>query len=377
MTDLTTSTPSAPIADDHGGTIPRPRRFLDWSHPSLPVAPLLLVGVSLGPQGLNVLTPAVLGALDPAVPVALAALGCLLWLELPPRSAFRWTAAAAAVVQGAVTTALVAWGFVVLTQIGSISLTPQWLWPVSVGLCAAASWVPPSRDPSHFRQRDEWSVVIETIAALVIGAGIGTASRVLSMPGAVSGFAQSAGIVVLLAAAGWQLVRHTAGPTEGRVFAVGTVLLVGGMADYLAYSPLLGGLAAGVLWQTLGGSSREILHREVRYAHHPFVVLASIVAGARVDVTPLAFGLAAGYACARLVARLLGEGILRRTLQPTPVHLARPPMAAGLMGVALALTFQRALGFDHVLASTILSVVVLGTMLADPLAQVASKRDTP
>ena len=45
---------------------------------------LIALGLALGPSGLRVLTPELLELIDPAVPVALAALGVLVGLESGP-----------------------------------------------------------------------------------------------------------------------------------------------------------------------------------------------------------------------------------------------------------------------------------------------------
>ena len=48
------------------------RRSLGWSATSAPVALLLVAGITFGPHGINLLSPAALSLLDPGVPVALA-----------------------------------------------------------------------------------------------------------------------------------------------------------------------------------------------------------------------------------------------------------------------------------------------------------------
>ena len=62
-------------------TRPSRRLLLGWSATSVPIAPLLLVGVFLGPHGLAVLSESALAAVDPAMSVALAVLGILVGLE--------------------------------------------------------------------------------------------------------------------------------------------------------------------------------------------------------------------------------------------------------------------------------------------------------
>ena len=88
-----------------------------------------------------------------------------------------------------------------------------------------------------------WAIVLpQMLAALGGETGVGAATL----------FGQSLGVAGLLALAGWLLVLRASSVTERRVFATATLLLVGGAADFLAFSPLLTGLTAGVLWQRLG-----------------------------------------------------------------------------------------------------------------------------
>lgn len=351
------------------------RRVRGWTRSALPVAPTLLVGVFLGPQGLNLFTPPVLSAIDPAVPVALATVGCLLGLSLEPRprTPDARTLAIAATGQGIVTVTVVAVGLSVLSGLGPLLATPAWLLPVVAGLCAASSLTLPRRGPADVRRRADAVVDLEVIGGLMLGAVVLSAARTASWQTAATTFAQSLGIVTLIAAAGWLFVRHTTRATEGRVFAIGTALLVGGMADYLTLSPMLGGLAAGALWQRLGGPSRETLHREVLYAQHPFVVLVLIVAGARAEVAPTTLGLAAGYAGLRLVARLASHAAARRVVPAATVEAWSPLLAPGIAGVAFALTVFRALGSNQTAPAMAVSVVVLGTILADAVAHVGAR----
>src|SRR5688572_18600867 len=55
---------------------------LGWSATSVPVAPLLLTGMAVGPAGLGLLSPEALAFLDPAVPVAIGVLGVLVGLTV-------------------------------------------------------------------------------------------------------------------------------------------------------------------------------------------------------------------------------------------------------------------------------------------------------
>ncbi|MGE3509416.1 MAG: hypothetical protein AB7N65_11090 [Vicinamibacterales bacterium] len=362
------------ISPSSGGKASLPR-VRSWARSALPIAPLLVIGVCLGPQGLNLFTLPVLAAIDPAVPVALAAIGCRLGLSLErrPRARGARALAIAATGHGIVTVTVVALGLSALSGLGSTPATPAWLLPIVAGLCAASSLTLPRRGPADLRRRADAIVDLEAIGGLILGAGVLAATRTSSWQTTASTLAQSVSIITLVAGAGWLFVTHTTRPTEGRVFAIGTALLVGGMADYLTFSPLLGGLAAGALWQRLGGPSRETLHREVLYAQHPLVVLVLLVAGARAEVAPTTLGLAAGYAGLRLVARLACHAATRRLAPAAAAGAGLPLLDPGIVGVAFVLTVLRAVGTGETVPALAVSVVVLGTILAVGVAHVGPR----
>src|SRR3990172_13014351 len=76
--------------------------------------------------------------------------------------------------------------------------------------------------------------------------------RAGSSVGAVTLAAQASGVTLALAAAGWLLLTRASSETEERVFAIAVLLLIGGVADALSVSALLGGLVAGVFWRYAG-----------------------------------------------------------------------------------------------------------------------------
>ena len=186
--------------------------------------------------------------------------------------------------------------------------------------------------------------------------------------------AQNVGIAGVLGFAGWLLARRTTSTTERRVFVMATLLLVGGAADFLSSSPLFSGLCAGFLWQRLGGTSREVLQRETLYVQHPFVVLVLLVAGARMDLTPLALSLGAAYVSLRTVARFAGGAVLHRLAPTTSRDLRFELVAPGVFGVAFALSVARAVATSGGDEPSVLSVVVAGTVAADVLARFVAAR---
>ena len=100
---------------------------------------LLLVGTAFGPHGLRVLSESALASLDPAVSVALAALGVLVGLGITMRRPQDRRAFAAAALETGSTIFVVAGGLVIF---GRFSFAPEpisWLLAAMIGICAAPS----------------------------------------------------------------------------------------------------------------------------------------------------------------------------------------------------------------------------------------------
>lgn len=347
-------------------SLPPRRTWFGWSATSLPVAPLLLLGVFLGPHGLFILTPAALAAVDPALPVAFATLGALIGLMPGMQPPFR-RALAGATLSVVVTTTVVALGFGIGAMLGGELPTTFWLVPLTLGTAAASSLIVPTQRPLH-RGLAFAGPEGEAVVSVLAGGLLIAFARQGGYLTTFVWLAQACAVVAMLGLAGWLLLRHSVASAERRVFAVATLLLVGGAADALSSSALLGGLCAGVLWNVCGGPSRDSLHRDMLYALHPLIALVLVVAGARVEMSTAVLGMAAGYACLRTLARLASATLLVR-LEPDVAHVAR--VAPGIFGVAFVLTAYRALGPDLTIA---VSVVVIGTVLSEVTALVLAPK---
>ncbi len=350
------------------------RRFLGWSASTLPVAPLLLVGVFLGQQGLAILSSAAFAVIDPAAPVALAALGILAALDLCERRvpgrlllAASWQGlATAAIVGSALVGALIA--------LAPVAAEAQWILPLVAAVSAAASLTLPGRSADEPQCPAKALVGAEVVVSVIAGGVMLAVLRQDSLAGGARLLGQGISVCALLAAAGWLLLRPTSSETERRVFVVATLLLVGGSADYMSFSPLLAGLVAGFLWHVLNGNPRETLQRETAYAQHPFVVLVLLAAGARTEISTVTCSLAAGYASVRVVARVASGGALERFVPSLPRNLRFDLIEPGVFGVAFALNVVRAVETSVPGAALTLSVVVLGTVLSDVMARLSSFR---
>jgi hypothetical protein len=362
--------------DDAAMAPPRParrtslrRRLAGWSATSVPVASLLLVGIALGPRGISLLSPGVLSRLDPALPVALAALGALVGLSVNIRRTADRRPFAGAVVESGLTTGIVSAGLVFLAPaVLTATTVPLWMLACALGLCAATSLAVPGGSPAEPRAVHRRVVELDVIVPIVLGGVLLGAMKSGATPAAAALVGQAAIIAVLLAAAGWLLLARVASDTEQRVFAIAVMLLIGGAADYLSLSALLSGLVAGTLWQLAGGPAEESLRRDALYVQHSLLVLVLVVAGARTDFSLASSAIAAVYIFLRTGGKLLGGSVAGRIAgagegRAFGLHLLSP----GVFGVALALNTVRAAGPD---ATILLTVVVLGTIGAELVAEV-------
>lgn len=364
-----------------GAVMPEERRGRDWrsvwgwSATSAPVGFLLTAGMALGPRGINLLSASAMPFLMPIVPVALAALGVLVGLNLAGRRAVEGrivgtATGVAAVTMGAVSVGvgLLAWTSLTLTE--SIAHLA-----IMSGICAASSLILPaglSLEPrSHTTRIIEAGVLMPILAGGVMVAWLrtGTPTAALTL------LFQGIGVTLALATAGWLVLTRASSHTEERVFGLSALLLIGGAADALALSALLGGLIAGVFWRYAGGRPRDTISRDVLFVQHPLLVMVLLVAGARVDFSLLVILLGLLYAALRTVGTLAASTIAPRlgglrTTRDMAAHLARP----GVFGVALALNAAGDGGEGE--ASLLLAMVVVGTITSEMVALLFLPRST-
>ena len=328
---------------------------------------VLLVGVALGPHGLSLLTPSVLSYLDPAVSVALAALGVLVGLGLDIRRPRERRLLAAASLEGGFTMLLVGAGvlFILSRWSAPADLAP-WLLALMLGICAStsATTVTEASDPS--RAPDARLGDLDDVLPIVIG-GLALAWMREGSLGAAASLAMQASVVaLLLALAAWLLVTRASSDSERRVFILGSLLLLGGAAEYLSLSALLAGFVGGTFWSRVGGSGCDHIRRDVYRLQHPLVVLLLVIAGARVGFTPIVFGLAMLYLVFRITGKVVGGLLVRRMIPsdlPSPVGLGL--MSPGIVGIAFALNVLEA-GPDG--ADLVLAVAVAGSVGSELLS---------
>lgn len=334
-----------------------------WS-PDVQAVVLLLVGAALGGHGLAILGESTLSLLDPVVPVALAALGVLAAFEIGAAPWSRGRVLVAASIQGLLAAAVVTAGTLVIAPLLiEITVADSWILAIALGVCASTS----SSLATSAGTGSSIARVVDMDAVLPIIAG-GLMMAALREQAAVPALvitAQVTGIALTVAAAGWILLARTGSDTEQRIFSAATLLLLGGVADYLSLSGLMAGLVAGTFWHLMGGAARESIRRDLTHLHHPLVALILVVAGARTELTPGVAAIAVVYVVLRAVGKLAGGIAATAIDRASSPDIAPRLLAPGILGVAFALNSARSLGAEMVV---VLSVAVLGTLGSQLLA---------
>lgn len=272
----------------HGGAAAIP-----WSRVSSQTTLLLLAGLVLGPHGLAVLTPDVMGILRPAVPVALAVLGVSALVGLPTATS-----------------------------------TPRAGLPVILGMAVLVS----------------------------LGVALSPADAMASLRTAVS----AAALGVMLAGAGWLVAAPHVDEEERRVFSIATLLLLGGVADYLGVSAVLIGWVAASAWRLVKPGILASIRLDAAYVQHPVTALLLVTAGALVQFTwPIVILATTAVAVHTAVALLRPRPLLDLTPATNAVSLS-----PGVIGIALAMD---AAHLDPRLLP-LLSVAVLAVLCIDAFA---------
>ena len=349
----------------------RRRLALGLSPTPGPGLALLVVGMTLGPGGLGLLSTGTLDALDPLVSMALAALGVFIGLDLRLGGRHEWRLLGAGSLEAGVTIGIVFVGCQVAARAAPGTFAQPWLVSAMVGICAASSATVAEHDEAHPQANrvsdldDILPIVLAGSLAVFLQAGNAEASVWLLL--------QTASMAVLLATATVLLVRQTTAQSEQRVFTIGAVLLLGGIAAHLSLSALAGGLFVGLCWNLAGGAGREHIERDLRYLQHPLTVPLLVIAGGRLTPSPSMLALLLLYVALRSAGKLLGEGLSRRVAfggdgpAPSAWHLTSP----GVVGIAVALEFTRTSGQPE--AVMLLSVVVAGALVFDLLSRLLTR----
>ncbi|WP_412509254.1 cation:proton antiporter [Roseovarius sp. SYSU LYC5161] len=226
---------------------------------------------------------------------------------------------------------------------------------------------------------DAWGLlafsVLLTLAATIAGSGDAEA---LSHASYEIGGALALGLVLGLPAA---VLTGRVKPGEPTLIeALGLVLVIAGLALWLEVSFLIAGMTAGALVTNLAHHHDRPFH-EIERIEWPFLLLFFIMAGASLDVSALvaAGWTGAAYMALRILGRLVGGALGGPLAGLTAYRGARTaaallPQAGVAVGMALVAADRFPQAGDQVLAVTIASTVVF-EMLGPPLTQWALAKE--
>jgi hypothetical protein len=324
----------------------------------------LTAGILLGPQGINLLSTSTMPFLSPIVPIALAALGVLVGLNVGESRSVNRHIFGTALILSALTMVAASAGVGLLAWTSVTLAGPVSVFASVCGICAATSLTLPT-GPS-LEPRAEATRIIETgvLLPILAGALILAWLRADAPLPTLMLLGESLGVTLALATAGWLLLTRASSPTEERVFALSALLLIGGAAEALALSALFAGLTAGVFWRYASGRPRETVGRDVLFVQHPLLVLVLLVAGARVELSLLSLSLGLLYAALRAVGAIVAATVASRIARrPLPADLTRLLIRPGVFGVAFALNALSTAGNNA--SSLLLTTVVLGTIVSE------------
>jgi len=338
-----------------------------WTSGASPIL-LLLIGAALGPRGLSLLTGGVMSAIDPAVPVALAALGVhlALHMEIGRRRTDieRWAIASVAALFSA---SIVCAGLLLLMN-GDAREVPfhSWLVALGAGICAAMTWG--TDRAARTRSTGTLAIVLPVVLGGLLLAWI----REDTAREAAAVFAQATALPILIAGAAWLLLSSTTLDTDGRIVALAALLLTGGLADYLSLSGLFSGFVAGVCWRVASGPGREAMLRAVGFLRHPLAVFLLVLAGAHMTTTSAPPALLIAYPILALVGGLGGAMLMRRLPDPDEPETALQHVAPGVYSVAFAMSLVRTVGHE---ADALLPIVAIGAIALQLFAGLRAARE--
>jgi hypothetical protein len=370
-----------PIDMRIGGDKPVGRSGRPWAAPrrlALGLSPtpragllLLPLGMAFGPRGLGVLSDGALAALDPAVSVAVAALGVFIGLDLTLRRLADARMLLAASLQAAITIIAVVGGVLIVDRLSPADETTPWLLALMLGICASASSTAATQPESPVsRIGDLGDVLPILVGALALASMHRDSEREILRLTAETGVTALA-----VAAAAWLLVTQTSSESEQRVFTIGALLLLGGAAAYLSTSGLFAGLVAGACWSLTSVEARDRIGRDIRYLQHLLIVLLLLVAGARLEFSPDLYGMAAVYLVCRAAGKLVGGWLaIRVGGDGVPHDAALSLLGPGIAGVAFALNALQIEDAAPAVA-TVFTVVVAGSIGSEVLSLLARDAD--
>jgi len=326
-----------------------------------PSLTFILTGMLLGPQVLAVVTTDVIVRMDPVVSIALAALGVFVGLGLAGGSSRgEGRLLAAALLEVALSVAVVAGLLYVLLVRWAIPLPASpWLFALAAGTCAGASAAVRARGSgdaapvARLVDLDDAPLVVLAAMAVAI-AGARPVGHALVL---------TAGAALCAGVAGWLLFERARSEAERGVFVAGIIALLGGVGAHAGTSPLLSGTLAALLWAWSPGRADPIIAADLRKLQHPLVALLLIVAGASVQWHAAVLWIAAPLVMLRLIGKLLASVVAARVAVVPTGLLATVLLPPGVLGVAIALNVQQALGTRDMLLLSGVTVAAVASEL--------------
>ena len=323
----------------------RMRAALGLEAARAPALFLVPLGFGLGPRASGILSEEAIAHMDMAVSVALAALGIFIGLALDLRHGPERRLLAAASAEAVGTLGIVGAAVLFLLARWNLPLDePAPVVALALGVCAAASSGSASMRPTARIQPlaariadldDVLPVVVGGFVLAFLGAPAALAAARMTLVTALVGLG--------VGLAGWLLFERAHGPAERGVFVLGSVVLLGGSAAYMAQSALLAGMTAGLFWRLAPGRADRVIHDDLRRIQHPLVVLLLLVAGASLAPGRTALWLLAPLVLFRLVGKLVGAWVASRLIaEPAaPADLGAHLLPPGVIGIGFALAFQQ------------------------------------
>jgi hypothetical protein len=336
-----------------------------------PGVALLLVGVAIGPKGVGALSDGTLDAIDPLISLALAALGVFVGLDLQLRGHRERLLLAAGSLEAGITIVIVAGGYALASLVMPQLVPELGLAALLIGVGAASSSTGADQSDGHAARMGDLDDILPILIAGLVAIWVRT--------GEFGPFlwlmARTTTMAVLLAVAAVLLVRQTGAAGEQRVFTIGSVLLLGGIAAYLGLSALAAGLCAGFCWNLAGTEARDRIVRDLRYVQHPLTVALLIVAGARLGFSTGLIVLLWLYVALRTIGKLLGSYLSQRIALGlrTPLLAGLRLAPPGVVGIAIALEALRLSGRSD--AVTLLSTIVGGGLVFELLSVLGARED--
>ena len=333
---------------------------------------VLIAGLVIGPQGINLLSGNMLSYLDPAVSAALAALGVLIGLGFDLRRSGEIRLLGAASVEAALVMVLVGAGIVLAQSVQPVLNVPIWLMAVSLGICASASSTVSSTDSTSSDIMATRIADLDDVLPIVLGGLALAAIREVSPASVVWITLQSIGLAIAVAYGAWLLVDQSSSESEQRVFTIGAILLLAGIAEFLSISALWIGLVAGVAWNLARGNAPQRIVAEIRYIQHPLVMLLLLIAGARARSSGSVAILIVIYTALRLIGKIGAGRVVRWIVsQKLPPHFGLSLISPGVIAVAFALNVQNA---NAAGAGELLSIVVGGSIVSELISRIMKSR---